>query len=224
MKLGKLNKNDRPRERLINNGAASLSDVELLAIMLGSGSKEESVLDLSTRLIEKYGFKALFQMSYSELNRIKGIKEAKATKLMAAFEISKRCMRVSNDKKIKITNAKALYEYVKSEYLLVDYELLCVVYVNNSLEVIKKRTYSNLGPASVVIPVRAIVTEAIALNAYGVFLSHNHPSGNTMPSISDMDSTLELSRVLSNIQIKLLDHIIIGHDDYYSLEEMDIKG
>lgn len=223
MKIDKLNKNDRPRERLILNGPNNLTDVELLAIMLGSGSKKESVLELSARLINEYGFKRLFQMSYEELNKISGIKEAKATKLMAAFEISRRCVKEDVLKKTTIYNAKELYKFIVSDYYLIDYEMISVVYVNNSLEVIKKRMFSNEVPAQVLIPTRKIVAEAISLNAFGVFLAHNHPSNNITPSMSDIDTTIELSRVLANIQIKLLDHIIIGKDDYYSFEESDIK-
>ena len=209
---------DLPREKLIKYGSDSLSDSELLAIMIGSGSKEKSVFDLSNDLINEYGLKRLFSMSFNELSQIKGIKHAKATKLMACFEIAKRCITISNEN-IQFLSASIVYNYVKPNYLFLKTEMITVLYVDSKCRLISKLSVNNYEPAQAVLPVRKIIGDAINNSAYGLFLIHNHPSGDVNPSKGDIAATHVLYRTLSDIDIMLLDHVIVSDTKYYSFLE-----
>lgn len=221
MKIKQIDISSRPREKIIERGAKELSDIELLAIMLSSGTKEESVLDLSARLISEYGFDRLFKMSYSELNKIKGIKKAKATKLMASFEIARRASKIINNNP-KLLFSNDVYEYLKNDYLLIDTEVLIVIYVDKNCIPIKKCSYTNDGVADCIVPIRKIVNEAINLNAFGIFLAHNHPSGDITPSPNDIDATRRLMNILKPLSIMFFDHIIIGNNKYFSISDSNI--
>ncbi len=218
MKMYLIEKDNRPREKMINFGAFNLSDAELLAIMLGSGTKDESILDLSTRLINEYGLIELFNMNYNDLTKISGIKAAKATKLLATFEIARRAMR-NNNKKIILEDAKSVYEYVKNEYILLTEEILTVIYVSSSLKPIAKDKFTSFEASNVYVPYKKIVNNAINKKANGIFLIHNHPNGNILPSIADIDVLNELKSVLKPLGIHLFDSIIISGDRYYSISE-----
>ncbi len=220
MKIKNIVAKERPRERLISKGANSLSDYELLAIMLGSGTKEKSVLELSIELIEKYGLEKLFQMDYKELKKIKGIKEAKASKLMSCFEIAKRCI-AKKDNLIQLSNAIEVYQYVQSDFLYLKTERIMILYVDTKCRVIQKSFLNGDQVAKIELPVKKIIGEAIKWNAYGIFLIHNHPSGDVMPSSSDIDSTHYLITLLNEIGIAFLDHIIVSDTNFFSL--MDNK-
>lgn len=221
MNFKNIKNTEKPRERLIALGPESLSDYELLAIMLGSGTKEYNVMDLSIELINRYGLDKLLRMSYSELKKIKGIKEAKATKLMACFELAKRCIKKENIIK-SFNNAKDVYSYVKSDYLFINEENIMVIYVDVKCRPIYKKIYSNKNIYKVEIPIKEIVKDAMNNFAYGIFLIHNHPSNEIKPSITDVNSTIKLSNILKSIDLILLDHIIVGKDEYFSFEENNI--
>ena len=216
MKLKEIEKSLRPREKMIESGAVSLTDTELLAIILSSGTKNESVIDLSKRLINTYGLKRLFLMDYNELKTISGIKEAKASKLMAIFELVRRVNSKENNY-YKIYNHKSLYQFVKNDYLYYNKEMIIVIYVNKTMQVLSKRKYEEDYVTKVAIPFKKIVKEAINTEAYGIFLVHNHPSGDVRPSASDIESTSYLMDTLRPLDICLLDHIIVGKDKYYSI-------
>ena len=207
-----------PREKLIDEGVDKLEDYELLAIILGSGSKKEDVFSLSKRLIKEYGFKDLYKMKYEELSKIDGIKMAKATKLMVIFEIAKRVIKYENEKDI-IKSSKDLYNYILSDYLVLKKEVLSVIYVNSKLQIIGKDTFSDNLYNTINLPIKKIVLNAILKDSYGVFLVHNHPSGNELPSKSDNISTNKLSKTLNGLGIILLDHIIIGSNSYFSYSD-----
>ena len=219
MKMNLINKKDRPREKIIKNGAFNLTDSELLAIMLGCGTKEESILDLSARLINEYGLKGMFNMSYLDLIKIPGIKEAKATKLLATFEIARRAMKNNNNNEIILNEAKDVFNYIKEKYILLNYELLTVIYVSNSLKIISKDKYSNIDSGLVEIPFKDIVYNAINHKAKGIFVIHNHPGGSLRPSISDIKGTKDLIASLKPLGIHLFDSIIINNTDYFSISD-----
>ena len=218
MKMSLLSNDLKPREKLLRNGVRSLSDIELLAIMLGVGTKEESVLDLSQRLISEYGLKNLFMMNYNELKNIKGIKEAKATKLLSAFEITRRVLEVSGDDR-ELLYAKDLYDYIKNDYILEKKEILTVVYVNNKCVPIKKERFMNNEVSNVFVPEKRIIKEALDLECAGIFMVHNHPSGNPYPSNDDIEVTKDIASILKRINMHLFDHIIIANDRFYSILE-----
>ena len=207
-----------PREKLITNGVESLSDDELLSIILGCGSKEENVFKMSKRIIKDYGFNKLYKMDYDSLVKIYGIKIAKATKLMVIFEIAKRIIKYENEVEC-IKTSKDLYNYVYHDYLLQKKEILTVIYVNSKLQVMNEEKFSQNEYTQINIPIKLIVKNAIDNDAYGIFLVHNHPSGNEMPSDADNKSTKNLTLTLKGVGILLLDHIIIGEKEYFSYSD-----
>ena len=154
-------------------------------------------------------------MDYNELKKISGIKEAKASKLMAIFELIRR-VGIEEAKSYKINNHKELYDFVKSDYLFYNKEMIIAVYVNKKMEVLSKRKYDNDYVTKTAIPFKMIVKEAINTEAYGVYLVHNHPSGEVLPSKNDRASTDYLIQVLRPLEISLLDHIIVGKEKYFS--------
>lgn len=215
VKIDEIDKLDRPREKMVIKGPEALSEVELLAIMLGSGTKNESVLDLSKRLIKDYGIDRLFRMSYDELKRISGIKIAKATKLMATFEITRRILS-SKTNDIVLNDAKDVYKYVRGEYSFLEYEKLMVILVNSKLLVIDKKIYTDKSYDSIDIKIKEIIKYAIEKNAFGIFLVHNHPSGNIYPSDNDILSTQKLNNMCKILNIHFFDHLIVSDSNYYS--------
>ena len=206
-----------PREKIIKQQSQDLSDDELLAIILCTGTKDESVFELSNRLIKEYGLNMMFKMSYKDLISIKGIKDAKASKIMAIFEIARRANSMNTD--IIIADSKSLYEYIKYEYLNLDTEVLTVVFVDANSKVLYKRKYKSYEVNRVEIPFRKIVGDAINYNCYGVYIVHNHPTGNPKPSESDLSVTSKLCKVLSIINIHLIDSLIIGNNCFYSIND-----
>lgn len=207
-----------PREKLILNGVESLTDDELLSIILGCGSKNENVFNMSKRIIKDYGFNKLYKMDYDSLSKISGIKIAKATKLMVIFEIAKRIVKYENEMEC-IKTSKDLYNYVYHEYVLLKKEMLTVIYVNSKLQILNEEKISQNEYSQINIPIKQIVKKAIDYDAYGIFLVHNHPSGNEMPSQADNKSTKNLTLTLKGVGIILLDHIIIGEKDYFSYSD-----
>jgi len=205
-----------PREKLIKLGAKELTDSELLAIMLGTGNKDEDVFELSKRLINTYGLDRLFKMEYKDLSKIKGIKLSKATKLLSSFEITRRIMEYKTEE-LKLINSIDVFNYVKSKYLFLDYELLTVLFVDNRLRIIKEYEYSDKISHYTYFPIKDIVMNALNDKAFGIFLIHNHPGGNIKPSISDINATKELLKCIDVLDIKLLDHLIISKNNYYSI-------
>ena len=218
MRIDEISINDRPREKIVNMGASQLSEVELLAIMLGSGSKNESVMDLSKRLINDYGLERLFRMSYKELQSISGIKMAKASKLMATFEIARRILSCNvND--IKLVEASDVFKYVRGMYSFLDREMLTVILVDSKLCILGKKTFSDNSYDSVDFHLKDIVKFALEKDCYGVFIVHNHPGGNLFPSENDIKSTEMLMDMCSMINVHFFDHLIISNDRYYSFSE-----
>lgn len=218
MKLDELVKEQRPRERLISCGPKVLTDIELLAIILSFGSKKENVMELSTRLIKDYGLDKLLNMNYDELKMIEGIKEAKATKLMACFEIAKRSLR-NYDNCIELNHPLDIVGFVKHDYYLLDKEMFTIIFVNVKNKFIKKIKFESELSYQVEVSFRTIIKEAISLNAYGTYIIHNHPSNDTRPSANDIATTKSLYEMLKLIDINLLDHIIIGKEKYFSFYE-----
>ncbi len=219
-----MKKEDMPREKLIELGASNLTDYELLAIMLGSGTKKENVVDLSIRLINEYGLSNLIKMEYNDLKKINGIKEAKASKLMSTFEIVRRVIERENKENIKsLTKPNEVYDYIISDYLLLNHEKICIIYLNSKLKVLEKSFFDG-DLAIAELPIKKIIKKALNIDAYGIILIHNHPSGDINPSIQDIDSTKSLNEILSNVNIVLFDHLIISSNGkYFSFNDNNIN-
>ena len=211
-----------PREKIIKEGPNALTDGELIAIMLGTGTKEENVFMLAERISKNIGIERLIEMDFNELKNISGIGKAKATKLLSCFEIAKRYMISKNENNIiQLLSAKDAYQYVKDDYMFLKYEAIIVLYVDVKCRVLKKAKFDNIDIARAEIPFRKIIKQAIDYCAFGVFIFHNHPSGDAHPSDADLENTLKLKDVLNNIGVALLDHIILGKGEYFSFNDMN---
>lgn len=215
-----LPKEDRPRERLLKYGAQHLSNQELLAILVGSGTKDESVMTLSKRLLMHFeGLHLLPDATIEELTTIKGIGPAKGVTLLAAIELGKRISRYQPKEKYIIRSPKDGADYVMEEMRHLNQENFVVLFLNTKNHVIHQETiFVGSLNASIVHP-REIFREAVKRSAASIICFHNHPSGDPTPSQEDLHITKRLVEVGKMIGIEVLDHIIIGHNKYVSLKE-----
>jgi DNA repair protein RadC len=217
MKIKDISIENRPRERLEKHGSWALSDAEILAIILQKGTKNENVIDLSNRLISKYDLSDLSRCSLNELQKIKGIGKAKACQIMALFEFNKRFMIPKNNNK-PIKCAKDVYEYIYPKLVNLDKEHFIVLHLDTKNRIIKEETVSIGTLNSSIIHPREVFKSAIKESANSVILVHNHPSGETEPSIEDKEITDKLFNAGELLSIKVLDHIIIGNEGFYSFK------
>ena len=212
-----MNEEDLPRERLMKYGVKYLSNEELLSIILRTGTKNKSVRDLSSELLSKYNIKELSNISYNTLSNIKGIGSVKAVTLLAALEIGKRIEKDNNI--IKIKNTKDIYNYVRYELENNLQEKFLCIYLNSNNNIITSKVlFIGTVDCSNIYP-RDIFREAVRNNASGIIMVHNHPSGNTSPSLADVDLTNKIINLGKQLGIKVLDHVIIGDNNYYSFLE-----
>ncbi len=205
---------DRPREKLLYNGASSLSNQELIAIILRTGSKEQNVLELSEKILLKLESIAdMSTLSINELTEIKGIGSSKAISILAAVELGRR---VSNFVKpnIKIKSAKDVYNILKSELINKQQEHFVGIYLNGQGEIIAKKIITIGNNYSTIFDNKELLKWAMKYHAAGVIIAHNHPSGNCNPSIADVEMTKRLIKQSKLLDINLLDHIIIGNNFY----------
>lgn len=215
MKIKDLPEQNRPRERFLNKGAEALSDAELFAILLRTGSKGENVVDMSNRLINEYGLDKLFDCSLKELQEIKGIGPSKAMQILAMNEILKR-IHLSEKPIKKITCAEDVFKLMHDELKDKKEEHFYVLMLNNQNNIIGKQEVSKgILDASIIHP-REVFKPAIKNSASKIILVHNHPSGNPEPSSNDLEITEKLTNAGDQIGIKILDHVIIGEKEFWS--------
>lgn len=209
---------ERPRERLEQFGVHGLSNVELLAILLKTGTKEESVLELSKRILYSLERPSMMlNMSLEELKTIKGVGTAKATTILAGLELYKRLYQDLNKKKVIIQDAKDVY-YLFEEMSMLEQEHFYCVYLDTKYKIIAKKQLFIGGLNASVITPRDIYKYAIRLNSPNVLFIHNHPSGDPTPSRSDIETTYRLEESAQAIGIRVVDHIIMGKKRCYSLK------
>ena len=220
IKIKELPLNERPRERLINKGVSSLSNEELLSIVLKTGTKDMSAKVLASYILKKVGnIQNLKNITYHELTRIKGIGAAKACLVLAFIELSKR-MNVKLDKitDIRFKSPDIVYEYFKNNINLSQEEFYCL-YLDSNKKILKdKLLFIGTANYSMVHP-RDVFKEAYLVNATALICIHNHPSGDVRPSKEDEKITERLNQIGYLMGVKLLDHIIIGENNYYSFLE-----
>ena len=212
---------DRPRERLVKYGSKSLSDSELLSILISSGNYKYSAKDLAAIVLKKCGgIKNLFKLNYTDLIKINGIKQSKACILLATIEIINRSnIKVADLNGIKINNSKLVFDYYKNKLGSIKQECFYCLYLDNNKKVISdKMLFKGTINYSLVHP-REIFKEAYLLSASGIICVHNHPSGNVKPSKQDMELTSNLVSLGEFHGIKILDHVIISNSNYYSFLE-----
>ena len=213
---------ERPREKAIYNGIETLSNQELIAVILRTGNKEMSVLNLASLLLEEIGgFQALKDVDYYQLTKIKGIKQAKAIELMASIELAKR-MQKENTKRFVIKEPQDGYEYIKHKLMFEKQEKVILLCLNSRLEIIQEKLlFIGSGDASM-LETKEVFQHTLRCGANRIILIHNHPSGDCTPSRDDMASTLAISKAGKIIGINVLDHIIIGDRSYSSLRELKL--
>jgi DNA repair protein RadC len=224
LKMKELPTNERPREKFKKSGFQKLSDIDLLALLLRTGSKDLSVRDLATNLLLEIGsLNELTNTSLERLSKIKGVGEVKAITLLSALELGKRALISENQSKKRIHSAKDLYEVFYPELTRLSQEHFVAVFLNSKNEIIKAKTiFIGSANRSIVHP-RDIYKEAIKYSAVKLMCLHNHPSGDPTPSLEDTAFTSRLIEAGNLLQIPLLDHIIVGHNSYYSFYDHVMK-
>ena len=209
---------ERPREKVINQGVHYLSNTELLAILLRTGTKEENVLRISEKLLYKLtNINDLNDLTINELTSVKGIGPSKAVTVLAAVELGRRMTNLTK-KDLSLTSSKQVYEYMKNYFLSVKEEHLYGIYLNAKGGLINTIELSKGTINSTLIDPDLIFKWYYKLSSSAVILVHNHPSGDSTPSIPDLKKTDEVIKKAKLLDIRVLDHIIIGKD-YYSMRE-----
>ncbi len=212
--------NERPREKMSIYGVESLGNSELLAILLGSGSKKENVLQLSSRVLKEFGgLNNVFSASKEELTEIQGIGIAKASQLIALSELCKRYRSYKSKEKIKITEPKDIVENFMEEMRVYSKEILKLLVLNTKKEIVTARDISIGTNNSALIHPREVFNLAIKNCGDSIILIHNHPSGDPKPSKNDINVTLRLKECGKLLGIELIDHIIIGDRKFTSMKE-----
>jgi len=209
---------DRPREKLLKKGISHLSDAEIIAILLGSGTKNESAVDLSKKLLKSANnnLNELGKLGIPDLTKLKGIGEAKAITIMAALEIGRRRKISEIINKKKITSSNDVFELFQPIIGDLPHEEFWILLLNRSNGIIEKFKISQGGVSGTVIDVKIILKSAIEKLASSIILCHNHPSGNRNPSTADDSITQKLKTGADLIDIAILDHIVVADTRYYS--------
>lgn len=215
---------DKPREKLMLKGKSVLSDAELIAILIGSGSRNESAVDLSKRILASVdnNLNALGKLSLSQLMQFKGIGEAKAISIIAALELGRRRRGEDAVELKKITSSKIIFEIMQPIIGELPHEEFWIIYMNNSNKVISKSQLSKGGITGTLVDVRIVFKTALEMGATALILCHNHPSGTLIPSDADKQITRKLKVAGDSLEIKVLDHLIVTETSYYSFADEGI--
>ena len=218
------NVEDRPREKLLIKGISSLSKTELVAILIGSGNKNESAVDLSKRILASVDFSLheLGKLTVNKLIEFKGIGEAKAITIAAALELGRRRRTEEAVELKKITSSKAVFEIMQPIIGELPHEEFWVLYLNNSNKVIYKSQISKGGLTGTLVDTRIVFKMALEHNATSIILSHNHPSGKLQASDADIQITKKLKEAGKSLDIQILDHVIITEHSYFSFADEGI--
>lgn len=213
---------DRPREKLMGKGRQSLTDAELIAILIASGNKKETAVELSKRILKEAGnnnLNDLAKLSVIDLMKFNGIGEAKAISIIAALELGRRRKEKESAKREKIVLSNDAYEFIKPVFLDLPHEEFWTLLLNRSNHIIKRELISRGGVAGTVVDAKIIFKSAVENLANAIILCHNHPSGNTKPSEADIKLTKNLKDAGKLLEIQILDHIIVTDNDYYSFAD-----
>lgn len=212
---------DRPREKLRDKGKAVLSDAELVAIIIGSGSREESAVQLCKRILASVdnNLSALGKLSIAQLMEFKGIGEAKAITIVAALELGRRRRAGEALQHDKIESSLSVFELMQPIIGELSHEEFWIVYLNNSNKVLHKNQLSKGGITGTLVDVRLVFKTAIEVGAVSIILVHNHPSGTLKPSEADKRLTKKMKIAGESLDIKILDHLIITENAYFSFAD-----
>ncbi len=215
---------DKPREKLMLKGKSVLSDAELIAILIGSGSRNESAVDLSKKILASVdnNLNALGKVSISQLMNFKGIGEAKAISIIAALELGRRRRSEEAVELKKVTSSKVIFEIMQPIIGELPHEEFWIIYLNNSNKVISKSQLSKGGITGTLVDVRIVFKTALEMGATALILCHNHPSGTLIPSDADKQITKKLKLAGESLEIKVLDHLIVTETSYFSFADEGI--
>jgi DNA repair protein RadC len=212
---------DRPREKLMDKGRQILSEAELIAILIGSGSRNETAVELSKRILStvENNLNELGKLSVKELTKFKGIGEAKAISIVAAMELGRRRKDADQIKRDKITTSNDAYLIMRSNMLDLPHEEFWLLILNRANAVIKKELISRGGVSGTVVDTKIIFKTAVQHYASSLIICHNHPSGNLKPSEADIKITKNIKEAGRIMDIPLIDHLIITDSGYYSFAD-----
>jgi DNA repair protein RadC len=212
---------DRPREKLIAKGKKALSDAELIAILIGSGNREESAVGLSKRILKSVNgnINELAKLSVEKLSTFKGIGEAKAISIITGLELGKRRQLEVALEKPKITSSKDVANLMQPILGDLEHEEFWVLFLNNSNKVVAKSQISKGGLTATIVDIRLVFKRALELTSVGIIVCHNHPSGKLQPSNADKNLTQRIKEAGITLDIKLLDHLIITEKAYFSFAD-----
>ena len=217
-------KDDRPREKLLLRGSENLSDSELLAILIHNGSKEKTAVDLGKEVLKlgKNNLNELGRLSVNDLMKIKGIGEAKAITIAAALELGRRRQASASLEKAVVTTSNDMANFLRSVLKDFRHEVFAVVFLNQANKVNHFEIISEGGITGTVADPRVILKKALEQDAVSIILSHNHPSGSLKPSRADEALTLKIKEAAKYFDIRVIDHIIVSEDGYYSFSDEGI--
>jgi len=215
---------DKPREKLVKRGKSALSDAELIAILIGSGSRNESAVALSKRILASVNnnLHELGKLSIKRLMQFKGIGEAKAVTITAALEIGRRRKGEEVQQITKINSSRDAFELLQPRIGDLEHEEFWILYLNNGNKVLHDARLSKGGLTGTLVDVRIVMRQALELGAVALVLAHNHPSGTLRPSKGDRDVTAKVQRAALALDLTILDHIIVTEKDYFSFADEGI--
>lgn len=218
MKIKDWSNDERPRERVMALGPEAVSNAELLAILIGSGTPEVTSVDLMRKVLSEHGdsLRALGTLSRQELEKYNGIGNAKAVAIQAAMELGKRLLLETKGTKAKFTSSADAHDYFRVKMSDMPHEECHLLLLNVKNQFMGHHVVSRGGISESSVDVRLVLRHALIAGAPNLILAHNHPSGNPMPSRQDDDLTMRLQKACQTMGLRLLDHIIIGDDSYYS--------
>jgi DNA repair protein RadC len=212
---------DRPREKLLEKGRHVLSEAELIAILIGSGNREETAVDLAKRILSSTGYDlhALGKLGVNDLLRFKGIGEAKAVGILAALELGRRRKLAEPLVRDKISSSAEAFQLMKSLFADLPHEEFWILLLSRSSRVIRKECISRGGLSGTVVDPKIVFKSALQNTASSMILFHNHPSGNLKPSEADLRITIQLKDAGRLLEIPVLDHLIVADEEYYSFAD-----
>jgi len=224
MSIKSLAEDDRPREKFLLKGRNSLSDSELLAIIMGSGNRNESALDLARKILDSAGnnWNTLSRLSLKDLMKFNGIGEAKAISIAAALEIGNRKASQEIPERVKITGSESVFRLLSPYLSDLPTEEFWAVFLNQSNQVIHKTQLTKGGISESLVDVRILFKIALEHFATGIIIAHNHPSGNLKPSNADLIITKKIKDSGNLLNIKLLDHLIIAQNTFLSFADENL--
>ncbi len=217
MKIDDLKDFNKPINKLCKDGVQSLSNEELLAIIINAGTKDESCIDIAQNILNSLdNLNDFLDINITKLTKFKGIGKKKASTIVASIELYKRCSSSVKNREI-ITTKDKFYHILKPRIINLKVEHIFICYLDAKLGMINLEEIKGGTPNHIIFPFRNIVKKALELDCVSVIIAHNHPSGDTMPSEDDIKATEKLYNSLKNVDIYLLDHLVVGRDDYFSI-------